>query len=85
MAFGHARIVTGAELRKLRARAGLSQAALATRADVDRRTIMRWENGQAPLPKLAALGLKALLRGRRTAARPGEGVTSSLRAEGPAG
>ncbi len=53
--------VTGAELRKLRERAGLTQAELAARAEVTSRTIMRWENDQVDIPKLAALGLKALL------------------------
>ncbi len=67
--------VTGAELRKLRERAGLSQADLAARAKAEpiicqhcgtkqtltKRTLIRWEAGEWPIPKLAALGLKALL------------------------
>ena len=53
--------VTGAELRKLRERAGLTQAELAARADVVPLTIIRWENGQRPIPVLAALGLRVIL------------------------
>jgi transcriptional regulator with XRE-family HTH domain len=53
--------VTGAELRKLRERAGLTQADLAARADVVPITIIRWETGQRPIPVLAALGLKVIL------------------------
>jgi transcriptional regulator with XRE-family HTH domain len=41
-------------------RAGLSQAAVARLADVHTRTILGWENDQAPIPKLAALGLLVL-------------------------
>ncbi len=54
--------MTGTELRRLRKRAGLSQAALAKRAEVAARTIIRWETGQTPIPKLEALGLRTLLR-----------------------
>jgi len=57
--------MTGKDLRRLRERAGLSQAALATLAEVHPRTIIRFELGQAPIPKLAALGLAVLLRKAR--------------------
>ena len=53
--------MTGKELRKLRERAGLSQSALAALAGIHYRTILRWEMGQVPIPKLEALGLEVLL------------------------
>ena len=53
--------MTGKTLRRLRERAGLSQAALAALAEVHPRTIIRYELSQAPIPKLAALGLAVLL------------------------
>jgi helix-turn-helix protein len=67
--------VTGAELKRLRERAKLSHAKLAARAKAEpiicqhcgtqqtltKRTLIRWEAGEWPIPKLAALGLKALL------------------------
>ncbi len=53
--------MTGAELRRLRERAGLTQDALARLAEVAVRTIIRWENGQVPIPALAARGLLAVL------------------------
>jgi DNA-binding XRE family transcriptional regulator len=48
-------------MRKLRERAGLTQADLAARGDVVPITIIRWETGQRPIPVLAALGLKVIL------------------------
>jgi transcriptional regulator with XRE-family HTH domain len=53
--------VTGAELRKLRERAGLTQAELAVLAEVSKRQVIRWEMTDSPISKLVALGLKALL------------------------
>jgi DNA-binding transcriptional regulator YiaG len=61
--------VTGKELRRLRERAGLSQMALAKLAGIHARTIMRWELGQVPIPKLEALGLVALLKEKKGDAR----------------
>ncbi len=55
------RAMTGKDLRRLRERAGLSQSALATLAEVHSRTIIRFELDQTPIPKLAALGLAVLL------------------------
>lgn len=54
--------MTGAELKRLRKRAGVTQQALAKAAEVSVRTIIRWENSQVPIPALAALGLRPLLR-----------------------
>ncbi len=54
--------MTGKELRRLRESAGLSQIKLAALADVSYRTIIRWEMAQAPIPRLAALGLQVLLK-----------------------
>ncbi len=59
--------MTGKELRRLREQGGLSQIKLAALADVSYRTIIRWEMGQAPIPRLAALGLTVLLKPRRPA------------------
>ncbi len=57
--------MSGSELRRLRERAGMSQADLAKEADVTTRTVIRWELGQFPIPKLAALGLRVLLSGEK--------------------
>ncbi len=57
--------MTGKELRRLREQGGLSQIKLAALADVSYRTIIRWEMGQAPISRLAALGLKQILEERR--------------------
>ncbi len=57
--------MTGKELRRLRESTGLSQIKLAALADVSYRTIIRWEMGQAPIPRLAALGLKQILEGQK--------------------
>lgn len=53
--------VSGAELRRLRERAGLTQDDLAKLAEVASRTIIRWENDQVPIPALAARGLREVL------------------------
>jgi DNA-binding XRE family transcriptional regulator len=61
-------IMTGKELKRMRERAELSQAALAVLAEIHPRTIMRWELGQVPIPRLEALGLVALfgsLKGKK--------------------
>lgn len=60
--------MTGKELKRMRERAELSQAALAQLAEIHARTIMRWELGQVPIPRLEALGLVALfgsLKGKK--------------------
>jgi transcriptional regulator with XRE-family HTH domain len=54
------RSMTGAELKRLRERAGLAQQALAALADVAARTIIRWEQGETEIPALAARGLHAI-------------------------
>lgn len=53
--------MTGAELRRLRERAGFTQDALARLAEVAVRTILRWENGQVKIPALAARGLLSIM------------------------
>jgi transcriptional regulator with XRE-family HTH domain len=53
--------MTGAELRRLRERAGLTQEGLARLSDVTTRTIIRWENNQVPIPALSARGLLVIL------------------------
>ena len=53
--------MTGRELQRLRKQAGLSQTDLARRADLTVRTIGRWELGEVPIPRIAALGLRVLL------------------------
>jgi len=53
--------MTGAELKRLRERAGLTQTELADAAEIDYRTILRWEKGHIPIPALAALGLRQIL------------------------
>jgi transcriptional regulator with XRE-family HTH domain len=55
--------VTGAGLRRIRKRLGLTQGEMAKRIGVSRETYNRWENRQRPLrgpiAALAALMLKA--------------------------
>ena len=58
-------IVSGDELRRLREKAGLTQTELANLADVDYKTINRWENSHIPIPTLAAMGLKQILEKRK--------------------
>ncbi|HYB71013.1 MAG TPA: helix-turn-helix transcriptional regulator [Candidatus Bathyarchaeia archaeon] len=55
--------MTGSELRRLRTQAGLTQQELARRADVNRRTIIRWETGKFPIPAMVARGLETILAG----------------------
>ncbi len=57
--------MTGAELRRLRKRASLTQEALAGLSEVSAHTIIRWENDQVPIPTLAARGLLAILAEKR--------------------
>jgi DNA-binding transcriptional regulator YiaG len=57
--------MTGAELRRLRERAKLTQEQLASRAEVHWRTILRWEAGQVSIPALAARGLRQILTEHR--------------------
>jgi DNA-binding transcriptional regulator YiaG len=53
--------MTGAELRRLRERVGLTQEGLARLCDVTTRTIIRWENNHVPIPALSARGLLSIL------------------------
>ncbi len=52
--------MSGADLKRMREKAGLTQQRLADLADVAARTVIRWETGEQPIPALAARGLRAL-------------------------
>jgi DNA-binding transcriptional regulator YiaG len=45
--------MTPTELKAIRAKLGLSQAALAELLGVKRNTVVRWEMGKHPMPELA--------------------------------
>jgi DNA-binding transcriptional regulator YiaG len=45
--------MTSQELKTIRAKLGLSQAALAARLGVQRNTVVRWEMGLHPIPEMA--------------------------------
>ena len=53
--------MTGAELRRLRERAGLRQVDLAKLAEIGVRTLIRWEQGEVEIPALAARGLREIV------------------------
>jgi transcriptional regulator with XRE-family HTH domain len=53
--------MTGAQLRRLRAKAGLSQATLAALMGLTVRSISAYETAASPIPKRTAIGLRALL------------------------
>ena len=54
--------MTPHDLRQVRAKAGLTQAAIALRLGISRRHYIRYENGQAAIPRLVALAVSALLK-----------------------
>lgn len=58
--------MTGADLRRLRERAQLTQIQLASLAEVHWRTILRWEINEVPIPALAARGLRQILAEQTT-------------------
>jgi transcriptional regulator with XRE-family HTH domain len=53
--------LTGREFRKLRLRLGLTQETLGKRMGVRANTVYRWESGRLPVPRMAALAIKAIL------------------------
>ena len=54
--------IFGANLRRLRTQAGLTQAQLAERVNVELRTLQKWEAGEINLPLTTLLRIKAALR-----------------------
>lgn len=56
-----ARAESGAALAARREAAGLSQAALASRLDVARETVVRWEAGERAIPRTAQIAIDAVL------------------------
>lgn len=57
------------EFYRTRKRLGLTQARLAKHLGVSRLTVIRWEGGQQPISRIAALLMKALDRQRKEAKR----------------
>lgn len=49
------------DMRRQRALLGFSQRALAESLGVDRRTVVRWENGAIKIPLTVAMALELLL------------------------
>ncbi len=56
--------MTPAEFAAIRGELGLSQAALARVLDVARITVLRWENGLAPIPHTVDLAIDNIRRHR---------------------
>ena len=54
------RRLCGADIRELRQNLSLTQEALGEILDVTKRTILRWENDQDPIPRTANIALNAL-------------------------
>jgi transcriptional regulator with XRE-family HTH domain len=52
--------VTGRELKALRDRLGMTQAALAKKIKVDVMTVSRWEREVGKIPHLVEIALKAI-------------------------
>jgi transcriptional regulator with XRE-family HTH domain len=50
------------DLKRKREKLKMTQAELAKRLDVKPLTVLRWENGQVPIPKMAELALKEIER-----------------------
>lgn len=49
--------MTPAEFRDTRKAMGLTQAELAAELDVSRSQVYRWENGRAPVPRMAEIAI----------------------------
>ena len=54
--------MTPHDLRQARAKAGLTQAAMALQLGISRRQYIRYENGHAQIPRLVGLAVFALLK-----------------------
>lgn len=52
------------ELKRKRERLGLTQAELAKRLGIAKLTVLRYENGQTPIPRIVELALKEIERER---------------------
>jgi len=57
--------VTGNEFRKLRKAGGFSQSQLAREIDVTIRSLTRWETGETPIPKIAELALRYVVKKKK--------------------
>jgi transcriptional regulator with XRE-family HTH domain len=53
--------LTGRELRRQRLRLELTQTELAEKLDINRGTVIRYESGSRPIPKLFEWAIKGLL------------------------
>jgi DNA-binding XRE family transcriptional regulator len=53
--------MTGQEFRERRRQLGATQAQLGAVFGLSRRSVIAWENGEAPIPRLAELALRYLL------------------------
>ncbi len=64
--------MTGEELRRIRKRLGLTQAALADRLAVTSTTVARWERGEVPIREPMARLVRLLAKlGRKTTRKRG--------------
>ena len=61
--------MTGQEFKSLRARLGLTQAAIAQRLGVSVTAVWRWESGQRRIDDLRADGIRARLRKAKRTSR----------------
>ena len=77
--------MSGAELRKLRQAAGLSQRELAARLGVARVSVTRWEIGQRPIVRMTELAIRQVLRARGTRRQSDPTATPAERSLGTAG
>jgi transcriptional regulator with XRE-family HTH domain len=73
--------MTKKEFKQLRQVIGLSQAKLAKEMGVTIRTITRWERGEFPIPRIAELALRNLLRETLKETVPWEKIKKDLRLE----
>jgi DNA-binding transcriptional regulator YiaG len=58
-------IMSGDELRKMRAAMKLKQEELGTLLEVSERGIRRWENGEVDIPKIAEFAMRYLAKQKR--------------------